>query len=140
MTSIHNVAAQVLESMGEPISSMKLHKLMFLSQAWSLALIDEALFPEDFQVRGSGPFCRTLWEEHGDEANLISDWSKGDSNLLPGKHVIVIDAIIRQYGGLSGPQLARIIDEQLSEYLFSDNHVIFHDEIQRFYKEILALS
>jgi uncharacterized phage-associated protein len=46
MANVHDVAAYILEKVGEPISTMKLQKLVYYSQAWHLAWDEEPLFFE----------------------------------------------------------------------------------------------
>lgn len=40
---------------GEALTNLKLQKLMYYAQAWSLALRDAELFSEDFKAWGHGP-------------------------------------------------------------------------------------
>lgn len=40
---------------GEPLSNLKLQKLLYYAQAWHLALHDRALFSDDFQAWVHGP-------------------------------------------------------------------------------------
>lgn len=63
MTSIIDVAAYILKTYGS-MTTMKLQKLAFYSQAESLAHSGVPLFPEDFQAWRGGPVCVELYKQH----------------------------------------------------------------------------
>ena len=46
------------------MTAMKLEKLVYYSQAWSLAWDGEPLFNDDFQAWANGPVCPTLFYSH----------------------------------------------------------------------------
>ena len=54
MTSIFDVAAYVLDKLGV-MTTMKLEKLCYYSQAWSLVWDERRLFPERFEAWANGP-------------------------------------------------------------------------------------
>ena len=57
---VYDVAQYILNSIGGEISAMKLQKLCYYSQAWTLAWDDKELFPEEFLRWDNGPVCREL--------------------------------------------------------------------------------
>ena len=61
MVSAHDVAAYILEEHG-PLSAMKLQKLVYYSQAWSLVWDDRQLFREAVEAWANGPVVRELYE------------------------------------------------------------------------------
>lgn len=61
MASVLDVAQFILDSRG-PITAMKLHKLVYYSQVWSVVWDDDVLFPEAIQAWKNGPVVRELWE------------------------------------------------------------------------------
>jgi hypothetical protein len=68
-SSIVDVAEYILRQHGE-MSTMKLQKLLYYCQGWSLAWTGEPLFPEDFEAWASGPVCRALQELHQGEYSV----------------------------------------------------------------------
>ena len=62
-TNIFNVAKHIIDSCGE-MTTMKLQKLAYYCQAWSLAWDEKPLFEEDFEAWENGPVCRDLYEKH----------------------------------------------------------------------------
>lgn len=63
MATVFNVACYILEKLGE-MSTMKLQKLTYYCQAWSLAWDGIPLFDEDFQAWSNGPVCPELYNRH----------------------------------------------------------------------------
>lgn len=51
---------------GRGISHLKLQKLIYYAQAWSLALNDMDLFEEDFEAWAHGPVVPSVWREYRD--------------------------------------------------------------------------
>ena len=63
MASIYDVAHFILEK--KPgITTMKLQKLCYYAQGWSLAWDEKPLFDEDFQAWANGPVCYELYRLH----------------------------------------------------------------------------
>lgn len=63
MTSVFHVAKYILVRKGE-MTAMKLQKLVYYCQAWSLAWDGVPLFEEEFQAWANGPVCPELFEMH----------------------------------------------------------------------------
>lgn len=63
MASVFNVAKYILQKCGT-MSTMKLEKLTYYCQAWSLAWDDKPLFDEDFEAWANGPVCPQLFARH----------------------------------------------------------------------------
>lgn len=61
--SIFDVAGYILKKTGS-MTTMKLQKLCYYSQAWSLAWDEMPLFDEDFQAWANGPVCPELFNSH----------------------------------------------------------------------------
>ena len=92
MASVFDVARYILETKGR-MSTMKLQKLCYYAQAWSLVWDDCELFPEEFQAWANGPVCKPLFDitkgkfkisacdEPGNSINL-SDNQKDTINIV----------------------------------------------------------
>ena len=63
MSNVFTVAKYILQQKGA-MSSMKLQKLCYYAQAWSLVWDDAPLFDEDFQAWRNGPVCYELYNLH----------------------------------------------------------------------------
>lgn len=63
MANVLNVAAYIVDKI-DNLTTMKLQKLVYYCQAWSLAWDDIPLFEEDFEAWANGPVCPELFEKH----------------------------------------------------------------------------
>ncbi len=99
MASVFDVAQYILEKCGA-ISTWKLQKLCYYSQAWALAWSDEKpLFSEEFEAWANGPVCRDLYKEHAGYYMISSGMlEKGDSSILTPDEQDTIDVVLEAYG------------------------------------------
>ena len=106
---IINVAAKILEIMG-PMTTMKLQKLVYYSQAHSLATTGLSLFPEDFEAWTNGPVSLELFNRHRGrftirkEELLISLPER--CATLEYEQVKSIEEVCAKLGNLTGNQLS----------------------------------
>lgn len=105
MASVHDVAAYVVEAFDRPVSTMKLQKLVYLSQGWSLALRNRPMFIGEFEAWANGPVNRTLFRHHRTEYS-VSRWRLGNPDNLDEDEQSVVDAVLDNYGALSGAELS----------------------------------
>lgn len=63
MASIFQLAKYILDKQGA-MTTMKLQKLCYYCQAWSLAWDEIPLVDEDFQAWANGPVCPELYNAH----------------------------------------------------------------------------
>lgn len=111
MANVFDVASYILEKTGE-ISTMKLQKLCYYSQAWSLVWDDEPLFPERIEAWVNGPVVRALYAHHAREFT-ISELDVGDSTKLTDEQKDTIDVVCNAYGQLSGSDLSNLTHSEM---------------------------
>jgi uncharacterized phage-associated protein len=65
-STIMNVARKVVELYGNSgvLTPLKLQKLVYYCQAWSLVWEEKPMFPEDFQAWANGPVNPELYQKH----------------------------------------------------------------------------
>lgn len=80
MTSVFDVASYILQIQGR-MTTMKLHKLIYFCQAWSLAWGEGPLFSEPIEAWQEGPVAREVWETHRGK-KWISSLENGDPDAL----------------------------------------------------------
>lgn len=98
MVSVFDVAKYILKKCGR-MTTMKLQKLVYYSQAWSLVWDGEPLFENDFQAWANGPVCPELFNAHKGFFSISYEELKyGDENLLNKIQKETIDAVIDFYG------------------------------------------
>lgn len=94
--SCHDVAAYILDKCGE-MTAMKLQKLLYYSQAWSLVWDEEPLFRERIEAWANGPVVPDVYECHRGQFK-VSKWPKGDPSRLSKSQKATIDAVLKHYG------------------------------------------
>jgi uncharacterized phage-associated protein len=104
MPTVHDVAAYIL-SKRSPLTAMKLQKLVYYAQAWSLVWDEEPLFSERIEAWANGPVAPELYKIHKGWLKVTS-WPKGDPSALSKKQRESVDAVIKFYGRLSAQALS----------------------------------
>jgi uncharacterized phage-associated protein len=103
MPSVHDVAAYILEAQG-PMTAMKLEKLVYYSQAWSLVWDDAPLFKERIEAWAAGPVVPALYYHHRGQFQ-VAKWN-GNSAALTQKQRETIDSVLKFYGNKSSQWLS----------------------------------
>lgn len=106
MANAHDVAAAILERVGS-VTTMKLQKLVYYSQAWQLAFRNEPLFDDRIEAWSEGPVTRVLHETHR-RRYTVSTWPEGDPRKLTAEEVRTIDWVVDKYSGFSAEALSRM--------------------------------
>ena len=108
MANVFDVANYILNSVGQ-VTSMKLQKLVYYSQAWSLAWDDVPLFEEDFQAWANGPVCPELFKAHKGYFKLATDFlSEYAVCELASEQVDTIDVVLEDYGDMTPQELSNL--------------------------------
>ena len=102
--TVHDVAAYILSKTGQ-VTAMKLQKLVYYSQAWSLVWDERPLFNEEIEAWANGPVVRELYEIHRG-AFKVNSWPKGNAKRLDKAAVETIDAVLGVYGDKSSQWLS----------------------------------
>jgi uncharacterized phage-associated protein len=108
--NVHDVAAYILQRNG-PMTAMKLQKLVYYSQAWSLVWDEQPMFPERIEAWANGPVVRELYEGHRGLFR-VSDWPQGDSGSLTPDARETIDAVLAFYGDKSAQWLSDLTHKE----------------------------
>lgn len=95
MATAHDVAAYILRHSG-PVSAMKLEKLVYYCQAWSLVWDDRPLFDDEIQAWANGPVVPVLYEKHRGKFSVES-WPDGDPDALDETAVETVDQVLDAY-------------------------------------------
>ena len=110
MVSAHDVAAYILKKKGV-LTAMKLQKLVYYCQAWSLVWDEEPLFEERIEAWANGPVIRDLYRHHKGQFK-VSDWPNGDPSRLGPKERQTVDAVLRYYGDKSSQWLSDLTHQE----------------------------
>jgi uncharacterized phage-associated protein len=101
--SVFDVAAYILKKLG-PVSAMKLQKLVYYCQAWSLVWDEKPLFEEQIEAWANGPVVRKLFYYHRGRFELDSI-TVGNPDLLTEQQKDTVDAVLEFYGDKSAQWL-----------------------------------
>lgn len=109
MANVFDVARYILEkNENQPMSTMKLQKLCYYAQAWSLVWDDAPLFPEEFEAWANGPVCRELFNQTRGQFSVTANDEPGDSSNLTVDAKETINAVLEHYGSQSAQWLSQL--------------------------------
>lgn len=112
MANVKEVARYIIEVMG-PMTTMKLQKLTYYCQSWSLAWDGEPLFDEDFQAWANGPVCPELFSEHRGEFKVFRDFLEEHSGYqFTNDQIETMQAVIDYYGEKSPSYLSELTHKE----------------------------
>ncbi|MBQ7220768.1 MAG: DUF4065 domain-containing protein [Synergistaceae bacterium] len=105
MLSIFDVAAYILERCGA-MSAMKLQKLCYYSQAWSLVWDDEPLFPEPIEAWVNGPVIPVLYSKHKGIFKIEVGAVGGNPDALSDRQRETVNAVCDAYSRMNAQELS----------------------------------
>ena len=103
---VFDVAAYILEKKGI-MSTMKLQKLIYYSQAWSMVWDEKPLFEEDIEAWANGPVVRDLFYYYRGRYQ-IETVEIGNPRLLDQEQQNTVDAVLDYYGDKSAQWLIEL--------------------------------
>ena len=103
--SVFDVAQYILENRGR-LTTWKLQRLCYYSQAWSVVWDDTPLFKERIEAWANGPVIPALYERH--RGRFYVSNVKGDSTKLTEVQRETVDAVLRVYGDKSSHWLSQL--------------------------------
>ncbi len=104
MANVHDVAAYILRAHGR-MTTMKLQKLVYYSQAWSLVWDERPMFKERIQAWANGPVAPDLYRRH-QGLFKVSKWPLGKPETLSQDARDTVDAVLRFYGDKTAQYLS----------------------------------
>ncbi len=113
MSSVIDVAKYILHNKG-PMTTMKLQKLAYYCQSWSLAWDDEPLFDEEFQAWANGPVCPELYSRHKGMFRVDESLFKDVPNYtFSEKQTETMDSVLEYYGDKEPHWLSALTHQEL---------------------------
>ena len=105
MATVHDVAAYILKKQGK-MTAIKLQKLVYYSQAWSLVWDDRPIFKDKIEAWANGPVVRSLYNHYKGHFEVKN--SIGDPNDLTRAEKDTVDAIVKHYGDKTSHYLSEL--------------------------------
>jgi uncharacterized phage-associated protein len=96
MATAKDIAAYILKNTG-PIPAMKLQKLVYYTQAWSLVWDEKPLFPEKIEAWANGPVVPDLYAAHRLQF-LVENIQGGNPAALNQNEKETVDGVLGFYG------------------------------------------
>lgn len=139
MPGVLDVAKYILEEYGE-MTTMKLQKLVYYSQAYNLAWFRNPIFNQEIKAWTHGPVVYELYNVHRGMLSIrAEDVVNGHSDQLSSTQKKVIDAVCKVLGQLTGWELRNRTHEEApwkENFHEADqwhNTTITHQEMLDFY-------
>lgn len=111
MANVFDVARYILTRLGDdgklPITTWKLQKLVYYSQAWSTVWSEAPIFDEPIQAWANGPVCPALYNYHRGMFH-ITQLSAGCEDALTPDQKETIDVVLRHYGDRPSQYLSEL--------------------------------
>ena len=102
--TVFDVAQYILKQRGQ-MTTLKLQKLVYYCQAWSLVWDERPLFQEKIYAWANGPVVRDLYNAHKGFFE-IADLPQGKIENLDTRARETIDAVLNFYGNKTAQYLA----------------------------------
>jgi uncharacterized phage-associated protein len=104
MTTVFDVAAKIAELVpAVQHDSMRLQKLVYYAQAWSLVWDERPLFSEPIEAWTHGPVVSTLYGAHKHDGGF-----RGNPDALGADALATISAVVAAYGDKPGTWLSEL--------------------------------
>lgn len=103
--TVFDVAQYILDKLGR-LTTWKLQKLCYYSQAWSLVWDDKPLFKARIEAWANGPVIPTLYDKHQGQY-YITVVERNPQKLNKSQRE-TIDAIVKTYGDKSSSWLSEL--------------------------------
>lgn len=147
MPTVFDVASYILNQYG-PMNTMKLQKLVYYSQAWSLVWDEKPIFSQPVEAWANGPVVRALYEAHRGRFEIGPNDIAGNPDALEGNQKETIDLVLGYYANKPTQWL---VDLTHMEDPWSDarrglpdtarsNNVITHAAMAEYYSSLQGQS
>jgi uncharacterized phage-associated protein len=111
--AVLDVSAYIFKRLNKlgPVEAIKLQKLLYYCNAWSLADRSVPLFYDEIQAWKHGPVVASIYPLHRGEIDLTT-WPHGSPEDLSTEDRELVDNIVDTYGGLSGWRLRNLTHQE----------------------------
>lgn len=106
MPNAHDVAAYIIANRPPGLTTMKLQKLLYYSQAWSMAWDGAPLFLEPIRAWDRGPVVPSVFKAYEGCKRVLGVPASGDASALNVAQRATVDAVLGFYGTIDGGRLS----------------------------------
>lgn len=111
MANVQDVANYILQKKGG-MTTLKLQKLVYFCQAYSLAWDGIPLFDDDFEAWANGPVCPALFATHRGKFEVQPNEYEDNITDFPVEAKETMDIVLDAYGDKSANWLKDLTHEQ----------------------------
>ena len=108
--TVHDTVAYVLSLTGKT-QRMRLHRLLYYCQAWSLVWDRSSLFNAQIQAWASGPVIPAIWKRHTGR-HVLESWHAGDPTRVGAQAQYTISAVVTANEKMTSGQLANCAQQE----------------------------
>lgn len=105
MNSARDAADYILKQLG-PMPAMKLQKLLYYSQVWSLVWDEQPLFNAKIEAWANGPVVPQIYRDHRGKFKVGRGDFEGDWRKLSPRQRETINVVLEHYGSKSSQWLS----------------------------------
>lgn len=114
MATAQDVAAAIIDRIG-PVDPMKLQKLIFFTQGWSLAWRGQPMFNDTIEAWELGPVIEGVYQTYKDyKYHDIQAARAGNAKELTDDEAETLAAVLDTYGHMSGTALSELTHENVA--------------------------
>jgi uncharacterized phage-associated protein len=140
-----DVAAYILAKRA-PLTTIKLQKLVYYAQAWSLVWDEQPLFRDRIETWASGPVIPRLYQAHKGQFT-VRRVPGGDARKLNATQKETIDAVLAYYGRRSAQWLVDLTHKEQPWRSARGNlppdqrshNVISHESMALYYNGLISV-
>ena len=129
------------------LTTLKLQKLLYYSQAWSLVWEENPLFNEEIQAWVGGPVVPEVYKLHKGQYLLEKNiFDSGDKDKLNDEQKDTINKVLEYYGGMSGQDLSDLTHSEPPwkrarkglSFIERGDKVISHESMAEYYSALIS--
>jgi len=128
----------------DPISNLKLQKLLYYAQGYHFAKFDESLFADSIEAWLHGPVVRSVYKQYSsNDAAPIPRPDSFDIGRIPEHTRSLLDRVYQAYGQYTALKLREMTHEEppwLMAYAEGESSTISNESIRAFFKARLRTT
>lgn len=128
------------ESEGDLISNLKLQKLVYYAQGFSLVLLNRPLFNEKIEAWKHGPVVPSLYQEYKSYGNGALPMQGMDTSIFDLDEQELLDEVYMVYGQFSAWRLREMTHEESpwgTSYEEGKNIEITHEKMREYFVNLI---
>lgn len=137
MATAIDLAKLIVDEVGDEMTTYKVQKLLYYSQAWSLARLSSPIFDEEVLAYPKGPLVHSVFVEHrGARWVRESHVSSGRPSTIDRAHRDVVGEVLGFYGEFTAAQLVALTHAERpwnDAFAKGEKSIVSKDAMRTFY-------